>query len=71
MPFHLHLHLISDNDPELHELAESEKETCLAAIQDLKQKVRCEILSLTCQSPLLNKLPLLIVIQSLQSQIFF
>ncbi len=37
--------LISDNDPELHELAESEKETCLAAIQDLKQKV----LSLTSQ----------------------
>lgn len=47
--FHLHLCLISDNDPELHELAESEKEACLAAIQDLQQKVRREMLSLTFQ----------------------
>ncbi|XP_073690930.1 peptide chain release factor 1-like, mitochondrial [Garra rufa] len=31
--------LLKDNDPELHELAESEKEVCLAAIQDLKQKI--------------------------------
>ncbi|KAK7149021.1 hypothetical protein R3I93_013126 [Phoxinus phoxinus] len=31
--------LLKDNDPELHELAESEKETCLAAIQDLKQEI--------------------------------
>lgn len=64
MAVHLHLYLISDNDPELHELAESEKEACLAAIQDLKEKVRREMLSVTFQPALLNKLPLLIVIQT-------
>lgn len=64
MGFHLHLYLISDNDPELLELAESEKEACLADIQDLRQKVRCEMLSLAFQSSLLNKLPLLSVIQT-------
>lgn len=31
--------LKGDNDPELHELAETEKEACLAAIQDLKQQI--------------------------------
>ncbi|XP_043112055.1 peptide chain release factor 1-like, mitochondrial isoform X1 [Puntigrus tetrazona] len=31
--------LLKDNDPELHELAESEKEACLADIQELKQKI--------------------------------
>uniref|UniRef100_A0A672KXE4 Mitochondrial translational release factor 1-like n=1 Tax=Sinocyclocheilus grahami TaxID=75366 RepID=A0A672KXE4_SINGR len=39
--------LLTDNDPDLLELAESEKEACLEAIQDLKQQVRCERLSLT------------------------
>ncbi|XP_042625444.1 peptide chain release factor 1-like, mitochondrial [Cyprinus carpio] len=33
------LDLLKDNDPELHELAESEKEACLAAIQDLRQQI--------------------------------
>ncbi|KAI2658105.1 Peptide chain release factor 1-like, mitochondrial [Labeo rohita] len=31
--------LLKDNDPELLELAESEKEACLADIQDLRQKI--------------------------------
>ncbi|XP_016298828.1 peptide chain release factor 1-like, mitochondrial isoform X1 [Sinocyclocheilus anshuiensis] len=33
------LGLLKENDPELLELAESEKEACLAAIQDLKQQI--------------------------------